>query len=555
MKIIGANLGTTKSGMILNDGGLCYLNNDKIFAIAEERITRKKYSSGFEHSLATFLNKAKLKISDIDLFVFSSCCEKARTIKDDVIPEIPREKIAFVPSHHLSHAYSTYFSSNFNEAIIMVIDNEGNIINDFGKEKFYDNELEHMTYYIGKDNSISFLERDEVSPDYIGIGDAYRYFTHYIGFPSYVYAGKTMGLAPYGNPNKYKDVKIFEFNESTGKIKCKIKNKYNSCNQAIIDFFKENYNIDIIKPRTPIDEITQEYADLAYLIQHELEEVLIKKVNYLVKKTGIKKLCIAGGVGLNSVANGRILRETLINDIFVVPAAGDTGQCLGNAFYGYYEILKNQRRIPFQTPYIGFSYDDNEIINTLSKYNNIVFEKYENRHQLNKQVALELMKGRIVSGFDGKSEFGPRALGNRSILMDPTKKENKDILNNKVKFRESFRPFAPVVLEEYSNEYFDLNCPSPYMLLVAQVKQPEKVPAITHVDGSARIQTVSRKMNSNFYDLINEFYKITGVPVLLNTSFNINGEPIVETPKDALDCFLSTNIDLLMIGEYLVKKR
>lgn len=554
MKIIGANFGSTEKGMILNDGGICLLDDNELLITSEERISRKKYSGGFEKSLKKILDYKNLNINDIDLFVFSSCCELPRTNKKSFL-NIPKEKIEYIPSHHLSHAYSTYFSSGFDEAIIMVIDNEGNIIKDLGKDKFYENELEHMTYYIGKGNEVTFLERDEVTPNQIGLGDAYRYFTHYLGFPSYVYAGKTMGLAPYGNKEKYKDVRIFDFDEKTGHITCRINNKYDNCTKAIKDFFKDEYNIEIIDPRTPIDDITQEYADLAYLIQNELEEILIKKVKYLIKKTGIKNLCIAGGVGLNSVANGRILKETGIESIFIIPAAGDTGQCLGNVYYGYYDILKQTKKINFSSPYLGFSYTDNEIEKELNKYENITFEKYNNYNDLNKVIAADLTKGKIIARFDGKSEFGPRALGNRSILMDPRKKENKDILNKRVKYREAFRPFAPSILFEKSKEFFDIDQESPYMLLVGNVKKPDLIPAVTHVDLSARVQTVKKEDNKNYYDLINEFYKLTDIPVLLNTSFNINGEPIVETPEDAIKSFLSTNIDELAIGKFLVKKK
>ena len=554
MKIVGANFGNTEKGMLLNDGGICLLNEDKLIITSEERITRKKYAGGFDESLKKVLEYEKLKLEDIDLFVFSSCCELPRKRMNMDNFNVSKEKIVYLPSHHLSHAYSTYFSSNFDKAIIMVIDNEGNIINDLGKSKFYENELEHMTYYIGEGNKIEFLERDEVAPNQIGLGDAYRYFTHYIGFPSYVYAGKTMGLAPYGNKGKFENVKIFDFDERTGKITCKIENIYEDCNRAIKEFFKNNYNIDIVDARTPIDDITQEHADLAYLIQNELEKILIKKVNYLVKKTGIKKLCIAGGVGLNSVANGRILRETGIEDIFIIPAAGDTGQCLGNVYYGYYDILKNTKRITFSSPYLGFSYTDKEIELALKKHPEMSYKKFNDYNDLNKKLAKDLVNGKIIARFDGRSEFGPRALGNRSILMDPRKRKNKDILNKRVKFRESFRPFAPSVLYEYASEYFDIGKESPYMLLVGKVKKPSLIPAVTHIDQSARIQTVRKEDNYNYYDLINEFYKLTNVPVLLNTSFNINGEPIVETPDDALNSFKSTNIDELGIGLYLVEK-
>lgn len=553
MRVVGANIGITEKGMLLNDGGVCLIDNGKIVIVAEERISRKKYDGGFTQGLKKILEKNKLSIDDIDLFVFSSCCELPR--KNYHVEGIPDKKIRIIPSHHLSHAYSTYYSSGFEEAIIMVIDNEGNIINDLGKENFYENELEHMTYYIGKSDKVIFHSRDEVDPKYIGIGDAYRYFTNYLGFPSYVYAGKTMGLAPYGDRNKYKHIKIFEFNESTGKITCRIKNNYKNSSKSIKDFFHDNYNMDIIEPRTPIDDITKEYEDLAFLIQDELEEVLIKKVKYLVKETGIKNICIAGGVGLNCVANGRILKECNIDNIFIIPAAGDTGECLGNAYYGYYDILKQTKKIKFKSPFLGFKYTNDEILIELKKYDNIEYKKYEDMNKLNKEIAKELANNKIIGRFEGQSEFGPRALGNRSILMSPIDKNNKDILNSKVKFRESFRPFAPSVLYDYASEYFDLQTESPYMLLAVKVLKKDKIPAVTHVDNTARVQTVRKEDNKDYYDLINEFYYLTDVPVILNTSFNLDGQPIVETPKDAIDCFVSTNIDVLMIGNYIVRKK
>lgn len=555
MNIIGANLGKTESGMLLNDGGICLLKNDKLVITSEERISRNKYAGGFEKSLYKILEKENLTIEDIDLFVFSSCCELPRTRIDLKSYNISDDKIVFIPSHHLSHAYSTFFSSEFDQAIIMVIDNEGNIIKDYGENDFYKNKLEHMTYYIGNKGNIEFLERENILPEEIGVGDAYRYFTHYLGFPSYVYAGKTMGLSAYGSKIKYKEIKIFNFNDETGKINCKIKNNYKECEKAIKEFFDEEYGIDIVKPRTPIDDITQDYADLAELIQRETEDILIKKVKYLIEKTGIKNLCIAGGVGLNSVANSKILNETKIEKIFILPAAGDTGQCLGNVYYGYYNIMKKNKRGLFTSPYLGFSYTDDEIFQELLKYKNIEIKKYDDYNLLNKEIAKSLIENKIIARYEGKSEFGPRALGNRSILMSPMKKENKDILNMKVKFREGFRPFAPSVLEEKASEYFDVDVKSPYMLLVAKVRKPDIIPAVTHEDLTARLQTVSKDDNFKYYDLISEFEKLTGIPVLLNTSFNINGQPIVETPKDAIECFLSTNIDELSIGSYIVKKK
>lgn len=556
MIIVGCNLGETTKGMKLNDGGFCVIDTSqkKIIAVAEERITRRKYEGGFENSLEKYLEIYNKKIDDIDMFVVSTCCESANINKINLIKNVSEEKIFLMPSHHLSHAYSTYFSSKFDEAIIMVLDNEGNIIGEQISENFYENKLEHMTYYIAKNNEINFLDRDDVEPGKIGVGDAYRYFTHYIGFPSYVYAGKTMGLAPYGNLNTFKDVKIFNF--ENGKITCNIEaNYFNPC-EAVRNFFETKYNIKLPKERLPIDEIDSIHKDLACLIQKETEDILIKKVKYLVNKTGIKKLCIAGGVGLNSVANGKILKECGLEDIHIVPAAGDSGVCLGNAYYGYYNILKKQERIPFDNAYLGFEYGKESLLETLNNLNNETVKIYEcsSYKEVNKLASEKLARNLIVARCCGRSEFGPRALGNRSILMDTRKAENKDILNARVKFRESFRPFAPIVLNDMAKEYFDIDRESKYMLIVSDVKKSDIIPAVTHVDNSARLQTLNKSDNKELYDLIQQYYKITKVPVILNTSFNIAGEPIVETYQDAVDCFLSTNIDCLILENYFIEK-
>lgn len=556
MIIVGCNMGKTQKGMKLNDGGICIINTqeNKVIAIAEERISRKKYDGGFEKSLKKYLELYKKEINDIDMFVISSCCERPIVNKKNLIQSVPEDKINIVPSHHLSHAYSAYYSSNFDEAIIMVLDNEGNIIGDEISDKFYENEMEHMSYYVANKNKIELIERDEVPIGKIGVGDAYRYFTHYIGFPSYVYAGKTMGLAPYGNSNAFNQIKIF--NLENGKIKCNINSNYFKPGDELRKFFQEEYGIILPKERIPIDEITQLHSDLAYLIQKETEEILIKKVNYLVEKTGIKNLCIAGGVGLNSVVNGRIMRECNIDKIHIVPAAGDSGECLGNAFYGYYNILNNVDRLKFKNAYLGFEYSKEDLKNSLKllKDENVTIKEFNSWKELNKIVASKLAENKIIARCCGRSEFGPRALGNRSILMDARKKENKDILNERVKFRESFRPFAPIVLNKYANEYFEIDRESKYMLLVSKVKKPDIIPAVTHVDNTARLQTLNKEDNESLYDLIEQYMQLTNVPVILNTSFNIADEPIVETYNDAIRCFISTNIDGLILENYYIEK-
>lgn len=549
-------MGFTQAGMKLNDGGACVINDGKIYAVSEERVSRKKHDGGYEKSLPYCLQAAGIGYDDLDYVVVSSCCEKVLT-KKPVIKNVPEEKVIICPSHHLSHAYSTFMTSKFDEAIIMVIDNEGNILDDRDDLPFHKRAMEHMTYYIGNKDGIHFLERENISTNAIGVGDAYRYFTHYLGFPSYTYAGKTMGLASYGNKQKYAGLHLFEMDED-GQISCKIENDYFNCVPKVEKILNSYENYQFPKPRLPIDGLTQEHADLAMFIQSETERILIEKVKYLIKKTGIKKLCIAGGVGLNSVANGAILKNTNLEDIYILPAAGDSGQCLGDALYGY--CLKNghEKHFSINNDYLGKMYSDDEIndaINTfVNNHSNIELIRYDNEQDMLKAFAQIIADGKVTCRFNGRSEFGPRALGNRSILMDPRVAENKDILNSRVKFREAFRPFAPVVLYEDLKEYFNISFESPYMLIVADVLKPDEIPAVTHVDNSARVQTVKRSDSPGLYGIIEEFKKITGVPVILNTSFNIAGEAMVESPEDALNCFYKTDIDCIMIGNCIISK-
>lgn len=301
-------------------------------------------------------------------------------------------------------------------------------------------------------------------------------------------------------------------------------------------------------------KLEKKHKDIAASIQKACEHVMLKMAGYLRKSTGQKFLCMAGGVALNCVANGRILRECGYDDLFIQPAAGDAGGALGVAAFIYHTLLKNPRNGAWRHAYLGPAFTDGEIEEYL-KGMDVPYEKC-GREPLLKRTAALIADQQVVGWFQGRMEFGPRALGNRSILADARNPNNRDIVNMKIKFRESFRPFAPSILEERVGEYFELDRPSPYMLLVAQVR-PEKrvIPSVTHVDGSARIQTVSREDNPLYYDLILEFDRLTGCPVIINTSFNVRGEPIVCTPHDAYLCFMRTNMDYLVIGSFLLDKK
>jgi len=390
----------------------------------------------------------------------------------------------------------------------------------------------------------------------------YAAFTKKIGFKTNE-EGKTMGLAPYGSP-KYYDILKNEL-------------KFNTKEFSIRDFkllvqrgFKQrevlyqlpDYNkfLKKFKTRLKKDEITDVHRDLAYAVQKLTEDVMIFLANWLYEKTGSKNLCIAGGVGLNCVANYQVLIKSTFDHVFIHPNAGDNGLAVGQALYAYNILENNPRKHVATTDSLGKEYTSEEIeqaIKACSDNIDLEVKKYDNLNEMYDLFASYIEEGYITSWFQGRSEFGPRALGNRSIIADPRRSDMKDILNSRVKFRESFRPFTPSVLAENVSDFFELDIESPFMLLAAYVKEGKGklVPAITHVDNTARIQTVTRDVNEPYYDLLQAFYKRTGIPMVLETSFNIADEPIVETPSDAIRTFQSTDIDVLCLSNYIIKKK
>ena len=566
MKIIGLNLEKTSYDLPLDNGGACLVIDGKVkMLINEERLSRQQYSAGFKQSVDYLLKNNGLKIENIDLFVASRCLDTIPSVIDVQKQlkengfDVPKNKIAAC-DHHLSHAYSAYYPSEFDKAIILVIDGDGNVLANqlnSGTENaknYFKNKIEHNSYFIGNGNKVELLERDEINAGENGFGGVYRYFTYFCGFYGYKYAGKLMGLSAYGQKrNKYKDVKIFDLLPN-GQIKCLIPdaNRSREKTSSVIEKWLVKKGINI-KARKPDEKITADIEDIAYLIQRELDRALIYKVNYLVKKTGIKNLCIAGGVGLNAVSNRAIIDNTEIEKVFIQPAAGDSGQCLGNAYYG---VAKYDKKYITKEPisvYQGKEYSEEDILNALQYVDEPIKYKKMKFDDLAKLTAQKISENYIIGWFQGRSEMGPRALGNRSIVANPTNEKMKDVLNAKVKHREEFRPFAPSVLEEKTDKWFDISFKAPYMIINAQVKNPEKVPSITHKDGSARLQTVSKKENPRYHKLISEFEKITGAPIIINTSLNDN-EAIVESPRDAVNLFLRTGIDYLVVGDYFIEK-
>ena len=551
-----------------HDAAACLIRDGQIVAAAqEERFTRKKHDQEFPSSAIRYcLKEGGLVPRDLDYVGFYDkpltkfermlttylatfprsfrSFQKAMPIwlrqklwvKDRIRRELGYETRILFAEHHQSHAASTFLMSPFREAAILTVDGVG--------------EWATATYGTGKDTSIDLFYEIRF-PHSLGL--LYSAFTYYLGFKVNSAEYKVMGLAPYGEP-KYFDLIMNHLLDLREDGSFKMDMKYfnyahglTMTNARFDDLFGE-------PPRSMEGSIEKKHKDIAASIQKVCEQVMLKMAGHLRQSTGQKNLCMAGGVALNCVANGRILRECGYDDLFIQPAAGDAGGALGVAAFIYHCLLENPRNGAWRHAYLGPAFTDGEIEEYL-KGMDVPYEKC-GREPLLKRTAALIADQQVVGWFQGRMEFGPRALGNRSILADARNPNNRDVVNMKIKFRESFRPFAPSVLEDRVGEYFELDRPSPYMLLVAQVR-PEKrvIPSVTHVDGSARIQTVSHDDNPLYYDLISEFDRLTGCPVIINTSFNVRGEPIVCTPHDAYLCFMRTNMDYLVIGSFLLDKK
>jgi carbamoyltransferase len=443
-------------------------------------------------------------------------------------------KIKFY-DHYDCHAAVCYYPSSFESAAVLIIDGAG--------------EKASARIYSVKGTKFEKLFQKNYPNS---IGRFYGWMTDYLGFKIECDEGKVMGLASFGNDvyldkmrkvlsvkenGEYDlDVSYFEFHKNNKK--------------GVSDKFIEVFG----QKRKKGEEITDRHKNIAKAVQIVTDEAVLGMAKLAKELTGEKKLCISGGVALNSVANGKIIEAGLFEDVYIYPASGDDGTGLGAALLLHYsKLCKKVFYKENQSPYLGYEANENKILEAMNKFK-LNFSKSENIAQ---EVAKLLAENRIIGVYSGKMEFGPRALGNRSILADPRKAENKDLVNNKIKFRESFRPFAPSILEEIADDFFEMyGMKSPYMILTLKTKEDKKkiIPAVVHVDGTARVQTVNKKQNEKYWDIINEFYKLTGVPVVLNTSFNRAGEPIVNTPEEAIAAFLGSALDVLVLGDYLILK-
>ena len=568
MYILGINcFAHDSAAALVHDGVL-------IGSAEEERFTRQKHTGVFPaHAIRWCCKEAGIEPARIDHVVYYWNPYKAflpralhmlryfpRSLalaygrRDKELPmyylaRMLREKIGIsrtakfhYAEHHQCHAASSFFLSPFEKAAILTIDAAG----------------EWDTTWLGSGQADTLAKITSVRfPHSLGV--VYSAFTDFLGFRANSGEGKIMGLAPYGDPARYYE-----------QFKNMIIDNANGSFRINLDYFAYHYRgkphwfsnktfAIFGNPRAADEPLEERHKDIAAALQRRTEEIGLSLACWLQKKTRLKNLCLSGGVCLNSVMNGKILKETDFDDIYIQPAAHDAGASIGACFWLWNGIMKNKRNSVLTTAYLGPSYNESEYeqeIRVLAQEGaaqTIQCKKVENAPA---QAATLIAQGKIIGWFQGRMEIGPRALGNRSILADPRTAAMKDTLNARVKFREGFRPFAPSVLEEKLAEWFDCGYPSPFMLLVYDVL-PEKraqVPAITHVDGTGRVQSVREEDNPRYYALIKEFEKVTGVPLVLNTSFNIRGEPIVNTPREAVTCFLKTGMDALFLGDYLFLK-
>ena len=476
---------------------------------------------------------------------------KVRDLRDDMARALGASKGSLRAQfhnieHHRAHLASSFYVSPFERAALLSIDGFGDFISTMWAQ--------------GEGNSIEVLGQVEY-PHSTGI--VYTATTQFLGFPHYGDEGKVMGLAPYGKPRYMEEFRDIIRTEEGGRFRLNldyfrhhaegVDMTWDDGSPVIGRIFSDQFAQTFGPARQPEAQLTEREHDIASSLQLRLEEVGFHLLRHLHQQTGLTDLGLSGGVAYNSVMNGKILLNTPFRRVFVQPAAGDSGTALGVCYQIYNGILNHKRGSAIEGAYTGPEFTNDEIRAELER-SELTFETYADG-DLTRRAAQDIADGLVVGWFQGRMEFGPRALGNRSIVVDPRRAEMKDILNDRIKKREPFRPFAPSILEEHTDEYFQQNHPAPTMLMVYQIR-PERrseIPAVTHVDGSGRLQTVSAQLNPRYYQLISDFHKLTGVPVVLNTSFNEN-EPIVCTPRHAIDCFLKTRMDVLYLGNQAVRR-
>ena len=567
------------------DSSACLVIDGKLMnAIEEERINRIKHWAGLPiESIKWCLSDANINIKDVDYIAISrnpyahfhkkiiraitkiptlsflknrfSNVNRIKDIKNDILSAFDVEKslikakVEYV-EHHRAHIGSSFFVSPFEEAACVTVDGFGDFVSTMRG--------------IGKDNQIQIYDWVEFPHS---LGDFYTAFTQYLGFWNYGDEYKVMGLSAYGKPVYLEQLRKIVKLKKNGLFE--LDTSYFQHNKGGVEMYWDNGNpvfgktfsdkfVEIFgKPRDKNEEITEQHQNIASSVQAIYEEVFFHILNDAYKKTKIENLALAGGCIQNSLANGKIVKQTPFKNIYIPPASYDAGTAIGAAMVVWHTKYNQPRKFVMKHAYLGpaFSKEEIEISKHSLKEKGYSVEFIKDETILYQKTAKYIEEGKIIGWFQGRTEFGPRALGNRSILVDPRRKEMKDILNERIKRREWFRPFAPSILEEKVSEWFDQSSAVPFMEKVYKIKYEKQglIPAVCHIDGTGRLQTVSLNTNPRYYNLIKQFENITQVPIVLNTSFNDN-EPIVNTPKDAIECFLSTKMDVLVLEDFLIKK-
>lgn len=558
-----------------------FVDGKLIAAIEEERFTRIKHWGGFpSQSIAFCLKEAGVSFKDVDYYAIGRdprakfikklfylishpsgniTAIKERILNSRKVASIEKElsacsgisekyfnnKILNV-EHHRSHLASAFFASPFDEAACLSIDGSG--------------DFTTTMLAVGKGSNIKILDSIDFPHS---LGFFYTAFTQFLGFPHYGDEYKIMGMAPYGNPNYVDDLKDVILLKNNGLFSLNL--KYFRKAASGIAYFDNDYRPHVAtlysdhliskfgEPRNKEEPLTQFHKDMAASVQRMSEIVIFHILNYLQKITGLSNLCIAGGVAQNSVANGKITSNTGFKNVYIPSAGHDAGISMGSALYVQHQHLNMTRKDPIFSAYTGSKFSNDEISNWLDLKG--ISYSYLNDDSLFDIVTDCLIQGGVVGWMQGRAEFGPRALGGRSILADPRRQDAKEILNSKIKRRESFRPFAPSILKEYVSEYFELDEPVPFMekVFIIRTDKRSSLPSVTHIDGTGRLQTVDRDIAPRYYALIDTFRQKTGIPVLLNTSFNEN-EPIVNSPEDAFNCFMRTNMDMLVMENIVIRR-
>ncbi len=552
-----------------HDAGAALVRDGELAAAAEEeRFNRRKHYNGFpEQAIAFCLDRAGLTINEVDHIVFyEKPLVKFNRILETILAEWPltyRQWLKAIPlwfghrlrigheiqkkldtdkdilycQHHLSHAASAFLVSPYEEAAIITADGVG--------------EWTTTSWGVGRGCDIE-MHKEIRFPHSVGL--LFSAITAYLGFQVNDAEWKVMGLAPYGDP-KYVD-KFHRVVDIKDDGSIRLDRRYFAHTYSTTRTFSRKWEELFGAPQRPREaELTQFHRDIACSGQRVVEEIMVKLARHVHEETGMEALCLAGGVALNCVANWRIFKESGFKHIFIQPAAGDSGGALGAAFYVYNTVLGNKRCFRMDHALYGPEFSDEQIRAALSRVE-ADYEHVVDETELIERTARLIADGKVVGWFQGRLEFGPRALGARSLLADARDAGMKDVINAKVKFRESFRPFAPAILKERAHEYFEMpeGLDAPFMLLVPKVREEKRsvIPAVTHQDGTGRVQTVTEASNGRYYRLIRAFEQLTGVPVVINTSFNVRGEPIVCTPQDAYHTFVNTGIDAMVIGNFIV---